>query len=1420
MSSRSWHQVSIEGSYFDEYGTAGFLDYLKRRGVDMFRYKVIASRKDYAYFSRDTLENHREEYEQEMDRLSRLAAERQLQRDAQELKSRLLREPTPVVEKVLHKLETAQDVPPESPKTKAVDFDLLELLLPGYRSKDSKGFNRPAEAPMYEPLPGPDWFRLLVLEPWRADNDRLRCHLRAVRLDDVANKYSALSYCWTQSVHSKVQSLVCNGLAIDVSENLRLALENTRYSTLPRILWVDALCINQDDLVERNHQVQLMGQIYQQANETIVWLGDVFPRGPTRPEFDAICKVVKEWDESLRPYYNSRNMKGKLCRYEPEVSQDQSRWFVPMAFDASLVSTLFGSPWFERRWVIQEVALARSAVVKVPGATIQWKWIGLAAGIIRTNHDRLINAYRMPNLYNAYLISRLSTHGPLPPLDLSLLTLLRLTTGFKTSEKLDVVYALLGFLNRQGESSSSRSSSETVRVDYTLSESELGILVAESHMAQTRRPLSFLSDAAGISDKPTWSPRWTHKMASMLDPWPLNDDTNAFNPAKGLSFKRFHSTDPNQLKVEGVQISQVAWQTATFGPHEDFGSIMTDLIRMLHRCHGGWDIWNASIMPAVARSFCGGRDKYGGRAKDSDHFTTQFFDIIRTWSRCHPNAFPELSQAIDFGWRSLGGLEMTWADAAETSSFWLALARCTIHIIPALVSIGLVILNCRGYFIGNELEGPMNQDDMKLGLLQVAAKVQELLIVASVGSVIFHIIRSELVFGEGIPLGLLTSGWNFSQIQYFWSPEFLGCLNWDRAMSSKQQCKRVGTLLFIAISGLLALVAGPAAAVLMIPRQKDWPVGGGIYWLNGSSEQLWPTNLTADYYSEANCTHQDVQFVDNRCPSAGFLPLYHYYEHWWNHLNAGFSFELRDFNMRKIIYSQPALRHASNTWSYTAHSATATLQDAVRGLHRSALQYLLNHDPHRMPYPSHLEWADPIIFKVDTKIPLVRVKCRPQGMVWLWGTNLTVETASIRDSDPLWEAQMKNPGKDMPEPIPIEIDVLRYIQEDLAARGILDNSSSLLKGEMFQEGRRTLIFPVETWQVAGNSLDLVILLGQNWERTNDEEKPHSNVLTCSIDARWSSGATKMQMRSHNQLSHEFHLGRVRNLVETEAKHLERIGYLHRTPPSDGSWPEIRLSADWYNILSPVLPNEPSHGLPWIPPIGSKQTTLEVLFNKIFDTQNDAPSAFENVIATAMADGLSRCGLIPNYNGSRFLEAWPFTQWGIKDEDQARSLVHKGEPRESFQPTMLQPENRTRMVMKATYGGYVMEASSWFDYLSMAALLTHALIAMVHTVLLICYQTTSGAWDTILELVALTQQSEPPPKTLLANTSAGVRSFKTVKLLATVETSDGRATGVAEDDLHPIGDLQMRVREPGTKRNPRLRPKRSGQLYGQPGLVGA
>lgn len=54
-------------------------------------------------------------------------------------------------------------------------------------------------------------------------------------------------------------------------------------------------------------------------------------------------------------------------------------------------------------------------------------------------------------------------------------------------------------------------------------------------------------------------------------------------------------------------------------------------------------------------------------------------------------------------------------------------------------------------------------------------------------------------------------------------------------MTFIQRWKRRGFVLLVVVGGGLALLAGPAAALLMIPRQLDWPVGGGVYWLNGNT---------------------------------------------------------------------------------------------------------------------------------------------------------------------------------------------------------------------------------------------------------------------------------------------------------------------------------------------------------------------------------------------------------------------------------------------------------------------------------------------------------------------------------------------------------------------------------------------------------
>ena len=120
----------------------------------------------------------------------------------------------------------------------------------------------------------------------------------------------------------------------------------------------------------------------------------------------------------------------------------------------------------------------------------------------------------------------------------------------------------------------------------------------------------------------------------------------------------------------------------------------------------------------------------------------------------------------------------TWVSSTKSKkiaikgSRWLALARCGVHILPTLFTIVLVAFNLKHYYIEFHLQGIILSDDINLPLPQIAAKVQELLIVASTSTIVFDIIRTELLNGNGVPLGLIGSGFSFKDISWFWSPDF------------------------------------------------------------------------------------------------------------------------------------------------------------------------------------------------------------------------------------------------------------------------------------------------------------------------------------------------------------------------------------------------------------------------------------------------------------------------------------------------------------------------------------------------------------------------------------------------------------------------------------------------------------------------
>jgi hypothetical protein len=100
--------------------------------------------------------------------------------------------------------------------------------------------------------------RLVVLSPGQG-NETLQCHLRIVRLSR-AGRYEALSYEWG-SPNDNTSLIILNGQLFRVQKNLSRALKALRSERVEQTFWIDALCINQEDKTEKNHQVPLMGDI-------------------------------------------------------------------------------------------------------------------------------------------------------------------------------------------------------------------------------------------------------------------------------------------------------------------------------------------------------------------------------------------------------------------------------------------------------------------------------------------------------------------------------------------------------------------------------------------------------------------------------------------------------------------------------------------------------------------------------------------------------------------------------------------------------------------------------------------------------------------------------------------------------------------------------------------------------------------------------------------------------------------------------------------------------------------------------------------------------------------------------------------------------------------------------------------------------
>jgi hypothetical protein len=306
--------------------------------------------------------------------------------------------------------------------------------------------------------------RLLILYP-AEDGENLTSDIVHVNLADKP-VYEALSYTWsTQEGDSSMSQSIRNretGEMIAITKNCDAALRCLRRKGRKRVLWVDAISIDQADVSERSHQVKFMSTIYSSASQVLMFLGH---------RSQSTDNVMDFINTGQQPLVWKRTEK--------------------MILD---VQKFLRCHYFDRIWILQEIALARLITLVIGDKTARW-----TASTIKELQDLPRGRMQLPSALQWYPASEPET---------DLLQVLCKSRNCSATDPRDKVYAVLGLVQQDGK--------KDLVVDYSLDPQQVYLSVAK-HIISQYRCLKVLKYApnklsrSSVNLLPSWVPAWDSK---------------------------------------------------------------------------------------------------------------------------------------------------------------------------------------------------------------------------------------------------------------------------------------------------------------------------------------------------------------------------------------------------------------------------------------------------------------------------------------------------------------------------------------------------------------------------------------------------------------------------------------------------------------------------------------------------------------------------------------------------------------------------------------------------------------------------------------------------------------------------------------------------------------------------------------------
>lgn len=394
--------------------------------------------------------------------------------------------------------------------------------------------------------------------------------------------FEALSYAWG-SQDTMVDLLIGESCSqtIKITPNLGEALPYLRYQDASRIMWIDAICVNQRDLVERSNQVRRMADIFSLASRVVIWLG------PAVADTALAVKCFKEVSENIVVDWDRQVMTPTLHSEKPQWADRKEEPIWSPENELAIFNVL-KTTWFTRLWIWQEVALAIATLVMCGSYSMSWKDVQDTVFACYCKTRTAIGMQYSELLSHLYDLCRRSS------VELNIDSLLESTKYALCSDPRDKIFALFSLFPKNDHL-------VVIDTDYTKSASQIYMEFARNYIKLAKSLRILLAVDIDETSMNSLSSSWVPNWSSARKPKALE-----ICLAAGFSAPSVSWGEGNTIQLSGCRIGTIDCVKRCGDLEGDWSDLMSKLSKILLNLKQKFEVETYNLQ-SLCRVLCGGR---------------------------------------------------------------------------------------------------------------------------------------------------------------------------------------------------------------------------------------------------------------------------------------------------------------------------------------------------------------------------------------------------------------------------------------------------------------------------------------------------------------------------------------------------------------------------------------------------------------------------------------------------------------------------------------------------------------------------------------------------------------------------------------------------------------------------------------------